>query len=432
MSLLGVPHTKRSIMYETFTLPNGLRVIAESIPHFRSVSVGLWVGAGSMTEKPSENGLSHFLEHMLFKGTEKRSARQIAEEMDGIGGQINAFTSKECTCYYAKVIDEHLSVAVDVLSDLLLRSTLDGTELEKERGVILEEIAMVEDTPEDIAHDMLCEAALDGNPLAQPILGVTEGISAYKRADLLAYRNTHYRPDSTVLAVAGRYDGEKLRALAEAHLGGWLPGEKPSLPEAGARFTPSLRRKQKDIEQIHLCIGFPGVATGQMDLYPLSILNNLFGGGMSSRLFQRIREESGMAYSVYSYPSAYPGCGLYTLYAGTSRQHVETVLTMLREEVELVLKDGVGEEEFKKAREQLKGGYILGLESASSRMSNIGRNELLLRRVQSEDEIIAKVNAVTPDDVLRVAKALLDGPNAAVIVGRDVDAVPEELLLWRR
>lgn len=417
-------------MYDTFTLPNGLRVIAEPINHFRSVSVGLWLGAGSMTELPGENGLSHFLEHMLFKGTGKRSAREIAEAMDGIGGQINAFTSKECTCYYVKVMDEHLSVAMDVLCDILLDSKLDEGEMEKERGVILEEISMVEDTPDDIVHELLSEVALAGNPFAQPILGVSEGIAGYRRADLAAYRGTHYRPDNTVLAVAGRYDAAELRALAETYLSAWQPADAPPLPRVTSCFTPGLLRKNKDIEQIHLCIGFPGIPMGGEDIYPLSIFNNLFGGGMSSRLFQRIREESGMAYSVYSYPTAHLGCGIYTLYAGTSAQHVETVLGMLRDEVRRVLDDGIGVEEFHKAREQLKGGYILGLESASSHMSSIGRGELLLRRVQSEDEVIEKINAVTPDDVLRVAKSLLSGPNAASIVGRDVDKISEALLLW--
>ncbi|MCL1963668.1 MAG: insulinase family protein [Firmicutes bacterium] len=418
-------------MYDAFTLANGLRVIAEPINHFRSVSVGLWIGAGSMTEKPSENGLSHFLEHMFFKGTGKRGARQIAEAMDEIGGQINAFTSKECTCYYAKVMDEHLPIAMDVLCDILLNASLDEGEMEKERGVILEEIAMVEDTPEDIVHDLLCEAALHGNPLSQPILGKSQAISAYTREDLAAYRAAHYRPDNIVLAVAGRYDAQKLRQLAEEHLGGWQAAAPCAGLERTNCFTPGIRRKVKDIEQVHLCIGFPGLPTGHADMYPLSIFNNYFGGGMSSRLFQRIREESGMAYTVYSYPSAYPGCGIYTLYAGTSPQHAEKVLSMLREEVRRVLDGGLNMEEFVKAREQLKGGYILGLESASSHMSSIGRGELLLRRVQSEDEVIEKINTVTPEDVLRVAKSLLDHPNAASLVGRDVDKIPESALLWR-
>lgn len=418
-------------MYETFTLSNGLRVIAEPINHFRSISIGLWVAAGSMTELPAENGLSHFLEHMLFKGTMKRNARDIAEEIDGIGGQINAFTSKECTCYYAKVIDEHLPVAMDVLCDLLLGAKLDEGDLEKERGVILEEIAMVEDTPEDIVHELLSDVVLAGNPLSQRILGTNEAVAGYKRNNLAAYRGTHYRPDNTVLAVAGHYDPEQLRVLAEQHLGHWQAVEAPTLPERKRCFTPGLRRKEKDIEQVHICIGFPGVEMGHSDVYPLSVFNNLFGGGMSSRLFQRIREESGMAYTIYSYPTAYPGCGLYTLYAGTSMQHVETVLKMMREEVHRVLHDGIGEDEINKAREQLKGGFILGLESASSRMSNIGRSELLMRRVQSEDEVIEKINNVKREDIIRVAEALIGQPNAASVVGRDVDKIPEDMLLWR-
>lgn len=418
-------------MYETFTLSNGLRVIAEPIDYFRSVSVGLWIGAGSASEKQNENGLSHFLEHMLFKGTDKRTALSIAEEIDGIGGQINAFTSKECTCYYAKVMDEHLPIAMDVLCDLLLGATLDEAEMNKERGVILEEIAMVEDTPEDIVHDLLTTAALDGNPLAQTILGTTDLIKSYSREHLVSYRAAHYRPDNTVLAVAGRYDPHQLRALAERYLGSWQPSSAPTLPSCESNFRPSILRKNKDIEQVHLCIGFPGIALGDADIYPLSIFNNVFGGSMSSHLFQRIREESGMAYTVYSYPTAYPGCGIYTLYAGTSPQHAREVLEMLREEVEKVIHAGIREEEFFKSREQLKGGYILGLESASSRMSNIGRSELLLRRVHSEDEVIAKINSVTMEDVQRVVKALLHHPNAASVVGRDVDAIPENLLIWR-
>ncbi|MCL1796402.1 MAG: insulinase family protein [Clostridia bacterium] len=418
-------------MYDAFTLSNGLRVVAEPIVHFRSVSVGIWVRTGSMTELPQENGLSHFLEHMLFKGTKRRSARDIAEEMDAVGGQLNAFTSKECTCYYAKVMDEDLPVAMDVLSDLLLNATLDAGELEKERGVILEEIAMVEDSPEDVVQEMLSGAALGGSPLAQPILGTSEGILGYRANDLVRYRDTHYRPDNTVLAVAGRYDAERLRELCEWHFTGLKSRVIPSLPEQKNVFAPLLVRKEKEIEQVHLCIGFPGVEMGNPDIYPLSVFNNLFGGGMSSRLFQRIREESGMAYAVGSYPTAYLGAGLYTLFAGTSAQHVDAVLSMLREEVERVLADGVTHEEFIKARAQLKGGYILGLESASSHMSNIGRGELLLRRIQSEDEVIDKINAVTIDDVVRVAKSILTNDNAASAVGREVNRIAEDRLLWR-
>lgn len=418
-------------MYETFTLSNGLRVIAEQLPHLRSVAVGLWVGAGSMQEAPGENGLSHFLEHMLFKGTEKRTAKEIAEAFDGIGGQLNAFTGKECTCYYGKVMDEHLPVAMDVLTDLLLNAVIDDAELEKERGVILEEIAMVEDTPDDIIFDLLSEAAYEGTVLAQTILGPNERISAYQRADLIAYRATHYRPDNTVLAVAGRYDPQMLRDLAEQHLGSWPAVAAPAAVDTAARFVPGIRRRDKDVEQVHLSMAFPGVALGHDDTYPLAVFNNLFGGGMSSRLFQRIREESGMAYSVYSFPSSLPGSGTYTLYAGTSPQHAGAVARMLREETERVLRDGVPEAEFHMAREQLKGGYILGQESASSRMSGIGRGTLLMDRARSEDEVIERIKAVTLDGMMALARRILTTPNAAAVVGRDAGALPEEMLLWR-
>ena len=418
-------------MYELYQLSNGLRVITEHIPYVRSASVGLWIAAGSMHERPEENGLSHFLEHMLFKGTERRSARDIAEEMDAVGGQLNAFTSKECTCYYAKVMDEHLSMAVDLLCDLVRNATLDEGELNKERSVILEEIAMVEDSPEDLVHESLTEVLLQGNPLAQPILGPANQIEAYPRAALAAYRQTHYRPDNMVISVAGNFNAQALREQIERYMGDWTTTPPPQMPQAGKCFTPALMRKNKDIEQIHLCLGFPGIEYGSPDIYALSIFNNLFGGGMSSRLFQRIREELGMAYSVYSYPTVMPGCGLFVLYAGTSSNHVQSVLEQLRREIALLLSDGISPESFRMAREQLKGSYILGLESPSSRMSNIGRNLLLQGRVRDEQEVLDSIAAVTMEDVMRVAQDMLSKPNGASIVGRGVDSLPEEWLLGK-
>ena len=405
-------------MLDQFTLQNGLRVVAEKLPHFRSVSVGLWVKAGSMDETPEEGGLSHFIEHMLFKGTERRSARQIAEEMDAIGGQINAFTSKECTCFYAKVTDDQLPVAMDVLCDMLRNAAFDPAELDKERGVVLEEIAMTEDSPEDLVHELLGQAALDGNPLARPILGTEELISGYTREDLARYRAKHYTPENV--------------ELAEKHLGSWQAQKAPERRLWGETFVPALVRREKDIEQIHLCAAFPGVPLGSDDVYPLSVLNNLFGGGMSSRLFQRVREESGLAYTVYSMPSSFPGCGMVALYAGTSPQHAEPVMRLIREETERLLSGGITEEEFVKARQQLRGGFILGQDSVSSHMSAIGRGLLLLPHIQSEDEVLAKIDAVTMEDTMRVARAVFGGDNAASVVGRGANDVPEEVLLWKK
>ena len=410
-----------SRMCDEFVLDNGVRVIAEYIPHFPSVSVGLWIGAGSMYESEAENGLSHFVEHMLFKSTHKRTTREITVEMDAIGGQVNAFTSKECTCYYAKVIAEHLERAMDLLSDLLLGAKLEEEEFEKERGVILEEIAMGEDTPEDLVYDLLAEAYFGSHPLSRPILGTHAQIASVTREALIEYRRKHYRPDNTVLAVAGRYDLETLKALANRYLGAWHAdpaGQERMQPEAcqGRVIT-----RKKDIEQVHVCLAYEGVSQEDEDLYPMSVMNNLFGGGMSSRLFQRIREEMGAVYAVYSYPSTYVNCGTLTIYAGTSPESAQAVVDELHAEIRKLMEEGITDEEFAMAKEQLKVSYVLGLESSSSRMSSIGRNKLLRGKAIDPDDVVRKIEAVTKGDVERVIRRTFSGKCAAAAVGRNVD-----------
>ena len=410
-------------MCEEFVLENGLRVVAEYIPHFPSVSVGLWIGAGSMYETEAENGLSHFVEHMLFKSTENRTTREIAVEMDAIGGQVNAFTSKECTCYYAKVIAEHLERATALLSDLLLHAQMDEAEFEKERGVILEEIAMCEDTPEDLVYDLLAEAYFGDHPLARPILGTQAQIASVSREALIAFRKKHYRPDNTVLAVAGQFDRDQLRTLAERYLGSWQAQGETHMPEPAGGCAGRVIRRRKDIEQVHLCLAYPGVAQDDDELYALTVLNNLFGGGMSSRLFQHIREEMGAAYSVYSYPSAYPNCGTLTIYAGTSPELAQPVADALHAQIRALMDGGVTDEEFAMAKEQLKVSYVLGLESSSSRMSSIGRSKLLRGIAVDPAEVVRKIEAVTTADVERVMRRVFAQPCAASCVGRDVDAL---------
>ena len=410
-------------MCEEFVLENGLRVVAEYIPHFPSVCVGLWIGAGSMYETEAENGLSHFVEHMLFKSTENRTTREIAVEMDAIGGQVNAFTSKECTCYYAKVIAEHLERATALLSDLLLNAKMDEAEFEKERGVILEEIAMCEDTPEDLVYDMLAEAYFGEHPLARPILGTQAQIASVSREALIAFRKKHYRPDNTVLAVAGQFDMDQLRALAERFLGSWHAQGETHMPEPATACVSRVIRRKKDIEQVHLCLAYPGVPQDDDELYALTVLNNLFGGGMSSRLFQHIREEMGAAYSVYSYPSAYPNCGTLTIYAGTSPELAQSVADALHVQIRALMDGGVTDEEFAMAKEQLKVSYVLGLESSSSRMSSIGRSKLLRGIAVDPAEVVRKIEAVTKADVERVMRRVFSQPCAASCVGRDVDAL---------
>lgn len=410
-------------MYDEFTLPNGLRVIAERIPHFRSVSVGLWVGTGSMQEAPEENGLSHFIEHMLFKGTERRSAMQIAEEMDAIGGQMNAFTSKECTCYYAKVIDEHFEKALDLLSDMLLHAAFHPEDLEKERGVILEEIAMTEDTPEDLVYELLSSAYFADHALARPILGPESVIRGVTREQLLSFHHRHYRPDNTVLAVAGGYDLERLKEMAQRFLGDWREPVHALEKDAFGGCAARVETKNKDIEQVHLCFGYQGIPLGTDEAYPLSVFNNILGGGMSSRLFQKIREEMGAAYSVYTYPTSYPGCGVYAIYAGTSIEQAQAVIEEIQHQVKLFLDKGFTVKEFAQARDQLKGGYILGLESTSSRMSSIGRSKLLLGYANEIDTVVEKIERVTREEVMEIARKVLKGPYAAAAVGRKVDTL---------
>jgi predicted Zn-dependent peptidase len=407
-------------MYDQYTLPNGLRIIAEKIPHFRSVSVGLWIGSGSQYETRQQGGISHFIEHMLFKGTKKRTAREIAEAMDAVGGQLNAFTSKECTCFYAKVVDENLPLAMDVITDIVLNSVISTQELEKEKGVILEEISMAEDSPEDLVSELIMLAQFGDQPLARPILGTEESVGSLTRAKLLHYYKKFYRPENAVLALAGNYDWENVLRMSEEFLGGWEPGEPgPSYRTRPAK--PQTIRREKEIEQLHLTMAYPGVPQDSDEIYPLSILNSVLGGAMSSRLFQSIREERGLAYTVYSYPASYSDSGIFAVYAGTSIEYAPEVLKLIRQEVEKITREGLTKQEFDQARAQLKGSYILGLESTSSRMNALGRRKLLLNAEQTEEEVIAKIDAITYDQVFQLTRKLLSAKPSVSLVGKGAE-----------
>lgn len=413
--------------FDQITLSNGLRIIGERIPHFRSVSVGIWLGAGSQFEVPDEAGVSHFLEHMVFKGTEKRSARKIAEEMDAVGGHLNAFTAKECTCFYAKVVDEHLPLAMDVLADLVTAPTFDAAELEKEKGVVIEEIAMSEDTPEDLVHEILMLANFGDQPVARPILGNEERISTYVRDDLVSYWKRMYRPQNAVLALAGNYDWDSVVALAETLLGKWSPEGFEKRTCVTNSVKPTLLTREKDIEQIHICLGFPGLTLGDNQNYELSLFNSVFGGAMSSRLFQKIREERGAAYTVYSYPNAYTDAGMLSVYAGTNPDAAVEVYGMILEEARKLAAEGLTEDEFVMSREQLKSGYILGLESTSARMQSIGRRMLLMNETRTETQVIDRVNAIRLDDVNTLMRSILSAPHATALVGKDAERIAAEI-----
>ena len=414
--------------FDLLTMPNGLRVVGERIPHFRSASVGLWIGTGSQHVYPNEAGLSHFLEHMVFKGTERRSARQIAEEMDAVGGQLNAFTSKECTCFYAKTVDEHLPLAMDIVCDLATHPAFDSAELEKEKGVVLEEIAMAEDTPEDLAHELLMLAHFGDQPVARPILGTAEKIASYRRENLVSYWSAMYRPQNAVLSIAGNYDWEQVKELLAKHLGSWSP---EGMREHGCdtkQVAPTTLSKEKEIEQVHICMGFPGLPIGNEKNYELSLFNSVYGGAMSSRLFQKIREESGMAYTVYSYPNAYADCGMLSVYAGTNPDTVVAVHDQILEETRRMAEHGLTREEFAMAREQLKAGSILGGESTSARMQTNGRRMLLLNETRTESEVIDRVNSIRFDDVNELMCRLLTAENSLALVGKGANALADRMV----
>lgn len=407
-------------MIEQFTLPNGLRVLCEQLPHLRSVSMGVWVKAGSILEREHENGLSHLIEHMAFKGTGRRSAKQIAQEMDAVGGYLNAATSKLCTCYYAKVIDENLPLAADILSDIVRFPAIDPKELDKERNVVLEEISMTDDSPEDVAYDLIASAMFGRQPLGQTILGPRELISGYSREDILAFRARHYSPMNTCVAIAGNFDLNQVKDLMAQRFGDWTGGAGEIFPVNAVNQRPQTLTADKDTEQAHICLGYRGKPLGDADAYPMAVFNSILGGGMSSRLFQRIREESAMAYSVYSAPSAYPHCGDFSIYAAVSPRNVKTVLAQIDEETSRLVCDGATQEEFNMAKAQLKGGFILGQESAYNRMNSMGSNMALMNRVITTDETIRRIEAVTPEDVRRVAAETLGSPRSQAFVGKKI------------
>ena len=404
---------------EQLTLNNGLRAALFRMPYLRSVSIGVWVKAGSILESPAENGLSHFMEHMAFKGTEKRTARQIAQEMDAMGGQLNAATSKVCTYYYARAIDEDLPLAADILSDIVIYPSLDADEMNRERSVILEEISMVADSPEDVVYDAVSQAMFGTQSLGQTILGPAEQIEKYTPDDIRAYRQKHYGPKNAVIALAGNVDAEQARQLLEEKFGAWEGSAGEDFPVETPNQPPQVVSVDKDTEQVHICLDYVGKELGCDSLYSIAILNSILGGGMSSRLFQRIREELGMAYSVYTTPSFYPHCGDFCIYAATNPKHVSKVLDEIDSEIDKLLKNGVTEQEFAQAKAQLRRGSILSLESASTRMNAMGGNLLLLGKTIELEETLARVEAVSREDVMDIAGQILRTPRSVAFVGRN-------------
>jgi predicted Zn-dependent peptidase len=387
----------------------------EQIPTCRSVSFGIWVKTGSRNETANDNGISHFIEHMLFKGTERHSAQAIAEVFDGIGGNVNAFTSKEYTCYYAKVLDEHLPIAVDVLADMFFHSQLDEAELEKEKNVIFEEISMYEDTPDDLVHDLVAKAAYGEHSLGYTILGTEDNLAKMKPDDLRGYMHRHYNIENIVIAAAGNLD-DKAIELLERHFGSFQVSGQLTV-EQEPDFVGELLFHEKKTEQNHICLSLPGLSVREDNLYSMILLNNAIGGGMSSRLFQEIREKRGLAYSVYSYHTAHADSGLFTIYAGTAPKQTAEVLKVTLELLHDVQKNALTAAELKKGKEQLKGSLILSLESTSSRMNRLGKNELMLGKHYSLDDMIRRIDSVTMEDIEQLIRTLFSRPFAVSMVG---------------
>jgi len=414
-------------------LPSGLRVIMEPIPHVRSVSFGIWVQSGSRNESVSTNGISHFIEHLLFKGTEKRTAKEIADTMDAVGGQLNAFTSKEITCYMARTLDTHIDVALDVLSDMLFNSTFEEAGIERERGVILEEINMYEDTPESVAMSLLELNSFKNHPLGMTILGPPETIKSLNRQDFIDFLGNNYKPHNTVIAVAGNFDEAELLAKITAAFDRFKDNAAITKP-APAVYQPSFSVKDKDIEQVHLCMAFPGLASSRFtsDSYTLACVNTVFGSGMGSRLFQTIREEHGLVYSIYSYNASYLDTGVYYICAGLGQAHVYDVLSLISGEIKRMFTDKITPEQLARTREQLKSSFLMGLESASNRMNSIGNSLLMLDRVVTPDEIIAKIDEVDLDAFYAMCERIFKIDQMSLsLVGKQVEGMEQGVVLGK-
>ena len=398
-------------MVQIETLPNGVRLVTEHINTVRSAALGIWVGGGSREEGDAESGAAHFIEHMLFKGTAHRSAQDIARETDAIGGQMNAFTTKECTCFYGRVLDDHLDQALDILFDMVYHSSFTQEAVETERGVIFEEIDMYEDTPDDLCAEKLAAQVFQGNPLARPILGAKETLAQMTGDSLRDYHRRHYQGHNTVVALAGSFSPQILDDLRRRFA--VLPAGAPR-PLTPAVYTPGFVATAKPIEQNHLTLAFPGLDYNSPRRFALQLLSSILGGGVSSRLFQQVREQQGLCYSVYSYGAGHADTGLFCIYTALNRETETKALTTIRQVVDQLRREGPTDEELSRAREQSKANVIMGLESTQSRMSHAGRSLLFSGEILTPEQIIAAYDGVTRADVIALAQDLFRWDQASL------------------
>ena len=408
---------------EMTTLANGVRVITEAMPHVRSVSVGVWINAGSRSETPEQNGISHFIEHMLFKGTTRRSAEDIARSVDSIGGNLDAFTAKELVCFNTKVLDQHLSLAFDVLADLVLHPMFRAEDIEKEKGVILEEIKMEADSPDYLVHEIFSSNFWKDHPLGKPILGTPQTVKRFDHAMIQGYYGSIYVPSNLIVTAAGNLTHERLVALVSEHFESLPPGNPmPPDPVPNTHARLALRNK-KALEQVHLVLGVPSYPLPHEERFACYVMNTLLGGGMSSRLFQNIRERQGLAYAVFSELNPYRDTGCMSIYAGTSTESARKVVELIMQEFRQLKAEIVGYEELRRAKDHLKGSLMLSLESTSSRMSNLARQEMSFGKFFTLDELVESIEAVTADDVQRIARTFFEAKQVALTVLGNLETV---------
>ena len=419
----GDSHVARTV------LPGGLRVITESLPAVRSVAFGIWAGVGSRDEDLAYAGATHYLEHLLFKGTSRRSALDISAAIDAVGGELNAFTAKEYTCYYARVLDADLPLALDVLADMVTSSLIEPKDVDAERGVILDEIAMNDDDPSDTVHEAFAAQLLGDTPMGRPILGSVDSINAITREQIAGHYAPRYKPQNLVVAAAGSLDHAEVVDLTRSAFGAVLTGEAgplpPRVPGQAVASGPSgtgVRLVSRGIEQANLVLGCGGLSRTDDRRFALGVLNAGLGGGMSSRLFQEVREKRGLAYSVYSFASQHADSGMWGVYAGCMPAKADEVLSICQDEIAKVISGGLTDDELNRGKGQLRGSIVLGLEDPSSRMSRLGKAELVYPRLEPVEEILAAISAVTHDDVREVAAAVLAQPKALAVVGPFDDA----------
>ena len=410
-------------------LPNGIRILTERMPHVRSVAVGVWVETGSRHEPEARGGVSHLIEHLVFKGTATRTAQDIAITMDSVGGQMDAFTTKENTCFYVQVLDEHLPLAVDLLTDILLHPLFDAEELEREKSVVLQEIRMVEDTPDDVIHDLFAAQIWGDHPLGRPILGTRDLVAGFGRDMIAEHFGEEYVPPQIIIAVAGNVTHERVLDLFGAGFNGY---QRPAPPRVTStpRLAPGVNIVHKSLEQVHLVMGFPGLRHAAPERYAMFVLNDVIGGSMSSRLFQEVRERQGLVYSVHSGAQQFRDTGVLYLYAGTEAGNFGKVLKAFLHEVRALKKDGVTADELARAKDHLKGNLMLSLESSSSRMNRLARQELRFGTFHSVDEMLGQIDGVRPDEVEALIHRLLDEEQLCLVTLGPVDNsnLPPELL----